>query len=107
MIELLTHYFVTLIKLLKPGGVKLVMAESITMKHQLIVMNRARKRSPALVTRDRFLFGLLATLIDERRLQRVAVILKPAINLMRSKVDFITCVRSCDGGLTMVCPGSL
>jgi hypothetical protein len=28
-IELLTHYFVTLIKLLKPGGVKRVMAESI------------------------------------------------------------------------------
>jgi hypothetical protein len=47
IIELLTHYFVTLIKLLKPGGVKVVMVESIAMKHQLIVMNRARKRSPA------------------------------------------------------------
>jgi hypothetical protein len=55
IIELLTHYFVTLIKLLRPGGVKRVMAESIAMKHQLIVMNRTRKRSPALDTRDRFL----------------------------------------------------
>jgi hypothetical protein len=72
IIELLTHYFVTLIKLLKPGGVKRVMAESIAMKHQLIVMNRERKRSPALVTRDRFLFGLLAILIGERRLQKIA-----------------------------------
>ena len=78
IIELLTHYFVTLIKLLKPGGVKVVMAESIAMKHQLIVMNRVRKRSPALVTRDRFLFGLIATLIGERRLRKVAVIIKPA-----------------------------
>jgi hypothetical protein len=78
IIELLALYFVTLIKLLKPGGVKVVMAESIAMKQQLIVMNRARKRSPALVTRDRFLFGLLATLVGERRLQKVAVILKPA-----------------------------
>ena len=78
VIELLTHYFVTLIKLLKPGGVKRVMADSIAMKQQLIVMNRARKRSPALVTRDRFLFALLAILIGERRLQKVAVILKPA-----------------------------
>ena len=78
IIELLIHCFVTLIKLLKPGGVKLVMAESIVMKHQLIVMNRARKRSPALITRDRFLFGLLATLIGERRLQKIAVIIKPA-----------------------------
>jgi putative transposase len=78
IIELLIHYLVTLIKLLKPGGVKRVMAESIAMKHQLVVMNRARKRLPALVTRDRFLFGLLATLVGERRLQKVAVILKPA-----------------------------
>jgi hypothetical protein len=62
IIELLTHYFVTLIKLLKPGGVKRVIAESNAMKHQLIVMNCVRKRSPALVTRDRFLFGLLAIL---------------------------------------------
>jgi hypothetical protein len=69
-IELLIHYLVTLVKLLKPGGVKRVMAESIAMKHQLVVMNRARKRSPALVTRDRFLFGSLAILIGERRLQK-------------------------------------
>ena len=78
IIELLIHCFVTLIKLLKPAGVKLVMAESVVMKHQLIVMNRARKRSPSLVTGDRFLFGLLAILIGERRLQKVAVIIKPA-----------------------------
>jgi len=58
IIELLTYYLVTLIKLLKPGGVKQVMAESIAMKHQLVVMNRVRKRSPALVTRDRLLFSL-------------------------------------------------
>ncbi|HIG40253.1 MAG: hypothetical protein ABGY96_07900 [bacterium] len=54
------------------------MAESIAMKQQLIVMNRARKRSPALVTRDRFLFGLLVILVGERRLQKIAVIIKPA-----------------------------
>ncbi|HIG42288.1 MAG TPA: transposase [Gammaproteobacteria bacterium] len=78
IIELLTHCFVTLIKFLKPGGVKLVMAESIAMKHQLIVMNRGKKRSPALITRDRFLFGILTLFIGERRLQKVAVIVKPA-----------------------------
>jgi len=78
IIELLTHYLVMLIKLLKPGGVKRVMAESIALKYQLVIMNRARKKAPALDTRDRFLFGLLATLIGEIRLQRVAVILKPA-----------------------------
>ena len=83
IIELLIHYLVTLIKLLKPGGVKRVMAESIAIKHQLVVMNRTRKRSPALVTRDRF--RLLAILIGDRRLQKVAVILKPAAILAFDK----------------------
>jgi hypothetical protein len=46
IIELLTHCLFTLIKLLKPGGMKRLMAESIVMKQQLIVMNRARKKSP-------------------------------------------------------------
>ena len=39
-IELPTHYFVMLIILLKPVGVKEVAIESITMKHQLIILNR-------------------------------------------------------------------
>ncbi|MFT6644399.1 MAG: putative transposase [Patiriisocius sp.] len=77
-IELLIHFGTTVFKLLQPGGVKLVMAETIVMKQQLIVLNRYRKRAPSLVTSDRLLFGLLAVLISERRLQKVAVILKPA-----------------------------
>lgn len=77
-IELLIHFFITLIKLLRPGGVKVVMAETIVMKQQLIVMNRGKKRSPALTTTDRFLFGLLALFISKWRLQKVVVILKPA-----------------------------
>jgi putative transposase len=54
------------------------MAETMVMKHQLIVMNRGKKRSPALSTSDRFLFGILTLFIGERRLQKVAVIIKPA-----------------------------
>ncbi|MFT5210495.1 MAG: putative transposase [Flavobacterium sp.] len=77
-IELLIHFVTTVFKRLKPGGVKVVMAETIAIKQQLIVLNRHRKRAPALATSDRLLFGLLAMLISERRLQKVAVILKPA-----------------------------
>ena len=51
-IELLIHFVVSAIKLLKPGGVKVVMAETIAMKQQLIVMNRGKKRSPKLATSD-------------------------------------------------------
>ena len=78
IVELLIHFVTTVIKLLKPGGVKVVMAETIVMKQQLIVMNRSRKRVPSLAASDRFLFGLLAMLIGERRLKKVTVILKPA-----------------------------
>ena len=77
ILELLIHFIATVIKLLKPGGVKVVMAETIAMKQQLIVMNRSRKRSPTLATRDRFLFGLLTMLIGRCRLQKIAVIIKP------------------------------
>jgi len=63
IIELLIHLVVTFIKLLKPGGLKVVMAETIAMKQQLIVMNGSKKRAPSLVTRDRFIFGLLTMLI--------------------------------------------
>jgi putative transposase len=77
-IELLIHFVTTVFKLLQPGVVKVVMAETIVMKQQLIVLNRHRKRAPSRVTSDRLLFGLLAVLISECRLQKVAVILKPA-----------------------------
>jgi transposase InsO family protein len=76
--ELLVHLIVSLVRLLKPGGLKVVMAETMAMKQQLIVMNRGRSRSPKLTTSDRFLFGLLAFFIDEKRLQKVAVIIRPS-----------------------------
>jgi hypothetical protein len=43
--ELLVHFIATVIKLLKPGGVKVVMAETIAMKQQRIIMNRCKKRA--------------------------------------------------------------
>jgi putative transposase len=76
--ELLVHLIVSLIRLLKPGGMKVVIAETMIMKQQLIVMNRGRARAPKLGTSDRFLFGLLAHFIDEKRLHKVAVIIRPA-----------------------------
>jgi putative transposase len=78
VIELLIHFFVSAIKLLRPGGMKVVLAESMAMKQQLIVMNRSNKRSPVLKTPDRFIFGILAGFISRTRLAKIAVILKPA-----------------------------
>ena len=76
--ELLIHFIVTLIQLMKPGGVKLVMADTLAMKQQLIVTNRNKKRSPKLRASDRFMFAFFALFLNENRLHRIAVIFKPA-----------------------------
>ncbi|MFQ3323551.1 MAG: putative transposase [Pseudomonadales bacterium] len=64
---------------------KVVMTETMIMKQQLIVMNRGRARAPKLRTSDRFLIGLLAHFIDEKRLPKVAVIIRPATILSFQK----------------------
>ena len=76
--ELLIHCIVTLFRLMKPGGAKLVVADTLVMKQQLIVISRRKKKSPPLATSDRFLFGILALFLGEKRLRKVAIICKPA-----------------------------
>jgi putative transposase len=85
--ELVIHTFVTLLYLFKPGGVKTVMAENITFRQQLIVLNRKRKRPPPLTTKDRFLFGLLARFITQSRLHKIAIAVKPATILRFHKAS--------------------
>ena len=48
LFELLIQFFVTILKLSRPGGVKLLVAENQLLKQQLIVINRHNKRSPKL-----------------------------------------------------------
>jgi hypothetical protein len=40
-----------------PGGVRAVIAESLLLKQQLIVLSRARQRAPNLTRSDRLLYG--------------------------------------------------
>ena len=77
IIELLIHFVVTLIKLSKPGGVKALIAENNAMRQQLIVMTRGKKRAPPLTTSDRILFGCLVFFVGQKRLRKVAVVIKP------------------------------
>ena len=61
MRELLTlaiYMLVTCAKLLRPGGVRAVAAESLLLKHQLLISNRSRQRAPNLTLVDRFVLGL-------------------------------------------------
>jgi len=56
------HLLVTVGKLLRPGGVRAVAAESLLLKHQLLISNRSRHRAPNLTTLDRVVLGLVVSL---------------------------------------------
>jgi hypothetical protein len=45
---LLVHLIVTAARLTRPGGLRSVVAESVLVRHQLLILNRGRKRAPHL-----------------------------------------------------------
>lgn len=79
------HLLVTIAKLLKPGGIREVVAENIVLKHQLLVMTRPLKRSPKLKNSDRLIFGLCSLFLSPSRILKAAVILKPSTLLKFQK----------------------
>jgi len=78
LLVLLAHLLTTIAKLLGPGGAKLIVADSLLMKHQLLVINRSRRRAPNLSVSDRFLFGFWSLFLGPRHIQRAAVIIRPS-----------------------------
>jgi putative transposase len=74
---LVAHLIVTIIKVAVPGGARSVVAESLILKHQLLILNRSRKRAPKLGVIDRVLLGLGTLLISPRGLMKVAVVIRP------------------------------
>ena len=82
---LFIHFIAVLARLLGPGGVRSLIAESLLLKHQILILNRSRKRSPNLHVSDRILAGLLAVLVRPTRLLRSAIVLKPSTLLALHK----------------------
>src|SRR5450755_3097818 len=74
---LFIHLLATLARLLGPGGVRSLVAESLLLKHQLLIVNRSRQRAPNLSASDRILAGWLALWLRPTRLLRSAIVLKP------------------------------
>jgi len=68
LLILAIHLLVTLAKLLRPGGVRLVATESLLLKHQLLIGNRTRRRAPNLTSMDRLVLGLTTLLASRRRI---------------------------------------
>src|SRR5476649_23498 len=82
LLILVIHLLATIAKLMRPGGVRAVVAESLLLKHQLLISNRARRRAPNLNSFDRFVLGLGSLFVPPNRTPKLAVILKP-ITLLR------------------------
>jgi hypothetical protein len=74
---LFLHFVTTIVRLLGPGGTRAIIAESLLVKHQLLIIDRSRQRGPNLWTMDRIFAGLCALLMHPRRVARSAIILKP------------------------------
>ncbi|PYT71924.1 MAG: hypothetical protein DMG42_15470 [Acidobacteria bacterium] len=85
LVILFIHFIATLARLLGPGGVRSIVAEFLILKHQLLIVNRSRQRSPNLCTSDRILAGLMALLVRPTRLLRAAIVLKPSTLLALHK----------------------
>src|SRR5207249_8227865 len=65
LVILFIHFIATQARLLGPGGVRSLVAESLLLKHQILILNRSRKRSPNLHASDRVLAGLMALLVRQ------------------------------------------
>src|SRR4029453_8089812 len=75
---LFLHLLATVARLAGPGGARSVVAESVLVKHQLLILNRSRKRSPNLRPSDRVAAGLCTLFIRPGRLIRSAIVLRPS-----------------------------
>ena len=72
------HVIVTMVRLAGPGGLRSVVAESALIRHQLLILNRGRKRAPNLGAMDRLAAGLLTLLMSPALILRSAIVLKPS-----------------------------
>ncbi len=75
---LFVHLVVIICRLARPGGIRSVIAESVLVTHQLLILNRPRKRAPNLRALDRIITGLCTLLMRPARVIRAAIVLRPS-----------------------------
>ena len=78
LVILFIHLITTVARLASPGGVCSVVAESVLVKHQLLILNRSRQRAPNLRLSDRIVAGWCALFMRPSRLIHSALVLKPS-----------------------------
>ena len=73
------HFLRALLVVIKPGGVKSIVAENVMLRHQLIIIGRSRKRSPNLSVWDRLKLAFITAIIKPSALFKNAIIIKPSV----------------------------
>src|SRR5215469_15781234 len=82
ILALFLHLIVTIVRLMKPGGLRAVVAESVLTRHQILILNRSRKRAPNLRVYDRIIAGICTLLMRPSRVLRCGIALKPSTLLL-------------------------
>ena len=75
---LFASFLTTLAKLLGPGGTKVVVAENLLLKQQLLILTRSRHRAPNLSSTHRVLMGFWSLFLTPRRMAKSAVCIRPS-----------------------------
>src|ERR1700674_4103099 len=83
LLILAVHLLVTCAKLLRSGGLRAVAAESLLLKHQILISNRSRQRAPNLTSLDRFVLGLTTMFVSQHRIANLAAMCWP----VRLRID--------------------
>jgi len=86
LVVLWLHLVATVARLAGPGGVRSVVAESVLVKHQVLILNRSRRRAPDLYLADRIVAGVCAIRMRPRRLIGSAIVLTPSTLLRLHRV---------------------
>src|SRR5215472_9389096 len=76
LLILVVHLITTVFRLARPGGLRAVVAESVLVKHQLLILNRSRRRAPNFRIRDRIIAAFCSLWIKPNRLRKVALAFK-------------------------------
>src|SRR5438046_10181579 len=78
LVILFIHLLTSAARLAGRGGLRSVVAESVLLKHQLLILNRSRQRAPPLRLWPRFVAGGCALWTQPSPLIRPAIVLEPS-----------------------------
>jgi hypothetical protein len=78
LLTLFAHLLRNITKVIQPGGWKSIIAENLLLKQQLLVITRPRKRAPNISPIQRLLFAFWCRFLKRRRIERVAILLRPS-----------------------------